>query len=1264
MENSTSTLSKMTWHHMLNAEELISLLKEHIKELSGDTWTDHNLGDPGITIAEVLCLAIADLSYRTGFDIKDILASYTGDKTTSMDLAPADVVLPNHPVTLLDIRKVLVDIPHPDSINTYKSRLLLRNAWPAIANQSEKNIYYHPHATVKPLGTLSVKAILENQQAGNYLESEKINLQGLYEIQIEFEYDEHQSTYFLKDLNQNYFEGKTAAIGNGIDYEFSVLFPYWDEVNWRFKDIDLEQSKVQFLDLEKEKASAYFIAIDKANYDEFFFEYYAEFTIDNIPLTASVKLKDPLQIPIKIGEQTEVLFTIQWVDWHELANQSNRNYEAAIREINVIDVSGNISLDISKKVFDIQIGIILEGAEEAFSILARAICNADNALPSLIVLQNELRNVFGPYKKTNSKSTSFPIAFEYQIQLENQIYQSLSKANGTVFKEYQQKIKRVYELIYETNGVWNYIHRYRNLGEDILKIMSSRIQEIALFGDIIIKPGYNANEVLAEAYFQVAEFLNPSIKFHTLNEMKEKGLEIDKIFNGPLLTHGFIDDQSFETNRNKAVVYTSDLIRLIMNVEGVEAIIDFSISSYIDNRLIGRNVVDCLDLTYAETYKPRFSLTKSKLNVSQNAVTPALSFDTLQKYYEIKHAAAKTNQIPQSPYYDLTPPAGIDRKIDKYYSVQHDFPEIYGIGTYGLADDVTDERKALAKQLKAFLLPFEQLLANYLKQITSLPELFSFSNRIDRTYHHQPLYEVPDIAPLLKPFLTSGETWDRFKTDLDNVYQKFLRSEESANNQSIAQNRFTWLQRRNEFLDHLLGRFAETFEEYALIQLSQIQEILKDPSQYEDYEKKRGKILTELIKDKELFAQDYQAVATKRANGFDYNGKDNNDIKGQDNKIVSGYKQRLCRLLGIRQTGNQPIFGGKDSFDIDVEGMHVVEHILLRPKTDEQILLEFNTNAISYGNGQLEKDPYSFHISVVLPKDAGRFKDSHFREYTETIIYRETPAHITVNICWMDHEYGKRFETAYLEWLQILQNVKPHLIDDNSENYQRWTEIHNQLITSLQDPIEPELKVLDAYANEFTSIDETIAFWLGEVDIHYISVSRIGGNYRIFFKETDEWIEKETVEITSRILPITQQGKGFAALNGIGQFRIDYYPDGVEKSKEVFVYVNKKATPIFIYAYDTDGSEPLVDEYNNPITFLEIDRNQNKEYVFEGKPFGGDLFMYSEENGQLKEMDHFILTEEKSKISFTELTIDTPGEYLLRYVKDKLIVQLVLMVTN
>ncbi len=88
--------------------------------------------------------------------------------------------------------------------------------------------------------------------------------------------------------------------------------------------------------------------------------------------------------------------------------------------------------------------------------------------------------------------------------------------------------------------------------------------------------------------------------------------------------------------------------------------------------------------------------------------------------------------------------------------------------------DASEERKANARQLKAYLLPFEQLMANYLKQVAHLPELFSYSRTINKTYAYEPLYNVPDVQDLFQGFVQSNLTWEAFKQDVDNSYRVVL----------------------------------------------------------------------------------------------------------------------------------------------------------------------------------------------------------------------------------------------------------------------------------------------------------------------------------------------------------------------------------------------------------------------------------------------------------------------------------------------------------
>ena len=53
---------------LLRAEGLTKL-----ERLASTVWTDYNVHDPGITFLELLCYAITELGYRTGYDIGELL---------------------------------------------------------------------------------------------------------------------------------------------------------------------------------------------------------------------------------------------------------------------------------------------------------------------------------------------------------------------------------------------------------------------------------------------------------------------------------------------------------------------------------------------------------------------------------------------------------------------------------------------------------------------------------------------------------------------------------------------------------------------------------------------------------------------------------------------------------------------------------------------------------------------------------------------------------------------------------------------------------------------------------------------------------------------------------------------------------------------------------------------------------------------------------------------------------------------------------------
>ena len=91
-------------------QQLYELGLSHVQNLASASWTDYNIHDPGITIMELLCYALTDLSYRASLPIEDLLAAEDGNEENMKEqFFTARRILPNRPLTLPDYRKLLID---------------------------------------------------------------------------------------------------------------------------------------------------------------------------------------------------------------------------------------------------------------------------------------------------------------------------------------------------------------------------------------------------------------------------------------------------------------------------------------------------------------------------------------------------------------------------------------------------------------------------------------------------------------------------------------------------------------------------------------------------------------------------------------------------------------------------------------------------------------------------------------------------------------------------------------------------------------------------------------------------------------------------------------------------------------------------------------------------------------------------------------------------------------------------------------------------
>lgn len=431
--------------------------------------------------------------------------------------------------------------------------------------------------------------------------------------------------------------------------------------------------------------------------------------------------------------------------------------------------------------------------------------------------------------------------------------------------------------------------RYRNLCEDIDTLQEVPRQGVVICGDIDIEPLADPEQVWARIVFNIDQYLAPDIPFHSLQEMQEMGKSSDQIFDGPAFD--FTDGYSFKTPGNpfskkgficredlaaselRTQVRLSDIMRIIMETEGVKLIkeIAFGLCGCDEKDMDNvRKAVsgDKWNLCITPGNKPVFCVDNSVLNFWKELMPIELKMTEAKQGLDALRAE-RNMEMQSKLTEDIPMPLGVYRDVIDYQTFQNHFPETYGIGRTGLPPSSTIQRKSQAKQLKAYLLFFEQVLANYFSQLANVGVLFSADKSIARTYFANVVNGLVGVDEIVDD--TAG-------------WQKEV--EELLINSGLD----PYIARKNMFLDHLLARFAEHFSDYVFLM-------------HRLYGQDADRIL---IRNKVDFLKDYDHMSTSRGSGFDYY----NPRSDQEMLVnIPGMEKRISRLLGFNHYRRLPLSG-------------------------------------------------------------------------------------------------------------------------------------------------------------------------------------------------------------------------------------------------------------------------------------------------------------------------------------------------------------------
>jgi len=122
------------------------------------------------------------------------------------------------------------------------------------------------------------------------------------------------------------------------------------------------------------------------------------------------------------------------------------------------------------------------------------------------------------------------------------------------------------------------LHACRSLCQDFLQPVILPLQLTMVHAEVEIGDGEDPAKLFAEILRALAEFISPRVRFYSLAEMIDRGKSIDEVLDGPVLQHGFIDTAELESTGRATAIRVSDLIQLIMDLQGVVAVHSITLS--------------------------------------------------------------------------------------------------------------------------------------------------------------------------------------------------------------------------------------------------------------------------------------------------------------------------------------------------------------------------------------------------------------------------------------------------------------------------------------------------------------------------------------------------------------------------------------------------------------------------------------------------------------------------------------------------------------
>jgi len=626
------------------------------------------------------------------------------------------------------------------------------------------------------------------------------------------------------------------------------------------------------------------------------------------------------------------------------------------------------------------------------------------------------------------------------------------------------------------------LQKYRSYGTKFKAIKIAKFDYIPLNVDIFVNNQMDVEEILAQLFFNLNEtILNPNPHRQPFGELVEEGANYHDIFDGPQMQHGIIKKENL-TPITKSLSAIK-IKKIIAATAGIDMIDHFVFTKREipaetqESTTKKESTAEKIEI--AEDSVPFFTPILKENNQSgkpNQAVNTKKDFNTIRVFknqepikginYDLVHdllirMALRTrrdyilNNKNQSSSYVLS---ARNRNIQEYYSIKNDFPLVYGLQNKGYSV-IQNFESHNGDQLKAYLLPFEQILANTFMRLAHLRDVFSI-NKLKKETKHFGL-EIPVFTPTT---IDSNTILETSKGEVDYV-DAYIEAEQ------------TQLEHRETILTHLLARFdMHLYEDFEIDlgndvlghlkrDIKSKQKVLKRVDRITanrsiddaSKSKKRTSLENEIyarlgilkppkrplykaikhinysLKRKKSH-RNFRIVRKKRGKSqrrkicFHIREKQEikhilrNAAKASSYKLIPKKKNNKYRIILVDQNKqDHPICTVKsrtkavrilDKLMLHLrlvnsasEGFYMVDHALLADAIEDPTFARYR-------------------MSFVFPAWGTNFQNRSFQKKTRDLVHYLVPAHIRADCLWLDLKEMKIFEKTHQKWKNALKKNK------------------------------------------------------------------------------------------------------------------------------------------------------------------------------------------------------------------------------------------------